>query len=68
MELLFQGLIDIAKMLSFRLQQRLDPFAMLSVEGTPETQLFRHLSNHIIRSRYFLKYSSYEGHHLLANL
>ena len=42
--------------------QCLGPFTMLLLEGSSETELFRHLSNHVFRSLYFWKYISYEGH------
>ena len=35
---------------------------MLTVEESSETEVFRHLSNHIFRSPYFGKYRSYERH------
>ena len=47
--------------MSFRLQQCFNPFAMLSIEGSSETRLFRHLSDHVFQSRYFEKYICYEG-------
>ena len=68
MQLPSQWLINIVKVLPFRLQQCFDKFAMLSVKGCSQTRLFRHLSNHLFRSRYFGKYISYEGHLLLANV
>ena len=64
----FTVISKYAKGASFRLQQCFDPFAMLSVEGSSETRLFRHLSSHVFRSRYFRKYISYEGHLFLANV
>ena len=62
MELFAQWLINLVKVLSFRLQQCVDPFATLSVSGSSETWLFRHLSNHILRSPYFQKHVSYGDH------
>ena len=35
---------------------------MLFVEGSSETRLFRHLSNHVFWSPEFRKYIGYEGH------
>ena len=46
-----QWLRDMVKVLSLRLQQCLNPFAMLSVEGSPKTRPFRHLANDVFRSR-----------------
>ena len=51
MQLSSQWLINMGDMLSFRLQQCFDPFAMLSVEGSSETQLGRDLTNHVFLSR-----------------
>ena len=36
-------------MLFFRMQQCLGPFTMILVEGSSETGLFRHLSNHLFQ-------------------
>ena len=52
----------MGKLLSLRLQQCFKPFAMLSVEGSPKTRLFRHFTNHVFRTRKFWKYISYDGH------
>ena len=62
MQLPSQWLIDILKVLSFRLLQCFDLFSLLSVSGSSETLLFKHLPNHFFRSRYFRKYISYEGY------
>ena len=58
----------MAKVLPFRLQQCFDPFAMLSVQSSSETRLFRHLFDHVFGSRYFRKYISYEGDVFLAKV
>ena len=39
----------MVKVLSFSFQQFFGPFAVLLVEGSPETGLLRHLSNHVLR-------------------
>ena len=62
MQLLSQSLINMLKVLSLRLQQCLDPFAMWFVQRSSETQLCRHLFNSVFWSRHFRKYISYEGH------
>ena len=49
-EFSLQGSINIAKVLLFSSEQSLGPFTMLLVEGSSETELFRHLSNHVFRS------------------
>ena len=41
---------------------------MLLFEGPSETGLFRHLSNHGLRSPQFRKYISFEGHLFFRNL
>ena len=53
------------KTLLLRLKQCFGPFTMLPVEGSSETELFRHSSNHVFRSLYFCKYINYEGHRFL---
>ena len=53
------------KVLSFKLQQCFNPFVMLSVQGSSETLLFRHLSNDVFRKPKFRKYISYEGYPFL---
>ena len=62
MQLPSQWLINIVKVLSFRLLQCLDPFAVLCVSGFSEIRLFRYLSKHIFQSQYLWKYIRYEGH------
>ena len=37
--------------LPFRFEQLFRPFTMLLFEGLYETELFRHLSNNVVRSR-----------------
>ena len=56
------------KGLLFRLQQCLNPFVMLSVQGSSETLLFGHLSNDVFRSPEFRKYISYKGYPFLKYL
>ena len=46
--------------LSFSFEQCFGPFIMLLVEGSSETGLFRHLSNHVFPSSSVPKYISYE--------
>ena len=62
------ALINILKVLPFRFQQSVDPFAMLFFEESSDTRLFKHLSNRIFWSRYFRKDISYDGHVFLANV
>ena len=50
------------KMLSLRLNQFFGPLTMSPVERSSQTVVFRHLSKHVFRGRYFRKYISYEGH------
>ena len=45
-----------------RSEQCLDPFTMLLVNGSFETGLFGHISNHVFRSPQFQKEISCEGH------
>ena len=52
----------MVKVLSFRFQQSFGPFTMLLVKGSSETELLRHLSNHVFRSPYAQKYISHEAH------
>ena len=52
----------MAKVLWFRFQQCLSPFPMLHVEGSSESRLFRHLSNHVFLSPSAQKYISCERH------
>ena len=44
-----------------RFQQGLAAFPMFLLEGSSGTGLFRHLSNHVFHSPYFMKYIRYEG-------
>ena len=37
-------------------------FRMLTIKENSETEVFRHLSDHIFHSPYFGKYRSYDGH------
>ena len=53
---------SINMVLSFRFQQCLGSFTMFLVEGSSETGLFRHLSNHIFRSPSVQKHIIYQGH------
>ena len=48
----------MVKVLSFRIQQCLGPFAMILVEGSSETGFLRHLSNKALRSLEVQKYMS----------
>ena len=57
----------MVKVLLFSFQQCFGPFTMLLVEGSSETELFRHLSNHVFRSQ-AQKYISYEGHLFSENI
>ena len=50
------------KLLWFKFQECLGPFTMLHFDGSSETGLFRHVSNHGFLSPLFRKYISYEGH------
>ena len=52
----------MVKALSFSFEQCFGPFTMLLVEGSFETRLFRHLSNHVSRSPEVQKYIGYEDH------
>ena len=58
----------MVKLLSFRLQERFNPFVMLSLEGYSETRLFRHFSNDVFRGTEFRKHISYEGYPFLKYL
>ena len=51
-----------------RYQEHLRPFNIFLLEGSSETELFRHLSNHLFCSPYFRKYISYEGHLLFQHI
>ena len=53
--------MNLAKVLAMILNQCFRPFFMLPVEGSSQTGLVRHLSNHIFRSPYFRKHINYEG-------
>ena len=50
------------KALSLRLSQCFGLFSMSPVERSSQTGVFRHLSRHVFRGRWFRKYISYEGH------
>ena len=63
-----QLLINIVKVLAFRLEQCFDTFAALPVLGSSEARLFKHLSKHVFGSLYFQKDISYEGHLFLENV
>ena len=52
----------MVKVLSFRFQQSFGQFTMLLVEGSSETGVFRHLSNHVFRSPYVQENIRYEGY------
>ena len=62
MQVSSQLFLNMGKVLSFRLQQCFKPFLKLFAKGSSETQLFRHLSNHVFRSSEFRKYTTYKGH------
>ena len=62
-----QGSIDMVKVLSFSFEQCFGPLTMLLVEGSSETGLFGHLSNHLFPSPEVQKYISYEGHHFFQS-
>ena len=49
-------------MLPSRLQKCMVPFTILVLEGSTETGLFKHLSNHFFQCPSFRKYIGYEGH------
>ena len=53
--------MNMAKVLSFRLQQCLVPFIMLLVEGFSEAGLFRDLSNHVFERMQFQRDIDYES-------
>ena len=59
-ELCSQGLITMVMILSCRLEMYMGLFSMLLVEGSSQAGFFRHLSNHLFRSRQFWKYIRYE--------
>ena len=61
LELRSQLSINMVKVLSFTFQQCFSLFTVLLVQGSSETGLFRHLSNHVFRSSYVQNYISYEG-------
>ena len=52
----------MVKLVSFRFLHCFIPFTRLLVEGSPETRLFRHLSNNVFWNPSFQKYTSNEGH------
>ena len=54
--------LNMIKTLSLRLNQCFCPLTILSLERSSETGVFRHLSKHVFRGRYFRKYIRYEGH------
>ena len=58
----------MVKVLPLRLQHYFDPFAMLSVEGSSDTRVFRRLSKPIFRSPYFWTHISYESHLFLQKV
>ena len=58
----------MVKVLSFSFQQFFGPFTVLLVEGSSETGLLRHLSNHVLRSPYVQKYISSDGHLLFLKM
>ena len=45
-----KGSINIVKLLSLGLKQSFGPFNLLPLEGSSETGLFKHLSNHLFPS------------------
>ena len=55
-------LLERVKVLSLRLNQCVGLFTMSPVESSSQTGVFRYLSKHVFRGRYFRKYKSYEGH------
>ena len=55
------------KVLWFRFEHCLGPFAMLLFEGSSETGVFRHLSNHSFMRTKLQKYISYESHPFFEN-
>ena len=60
--------MNTVNMLALGLKQYFCLFTMLSVEGSYQLGLFRHLSNDIFRGAYFWKHISYEGHLFLQML
>ena len=52
----------MVKVLSLRFQQCFGPFTMLLVKESSETELFRHLPNHVFRSPSVQRCISCEGH------
>ena len=62
LELRSQGSRNMVKVQCCTFQQCFGPFTMLLVKSSPETGLFRHLSNHVFWSPYIQKYISNEGH------
>ena len=52
--------LNLIKVLSFIFQNCLKPFTMLLLVGSPETRLFRHLSNYVFGNPYFGQYISYK--------
>ena len=58
----------MVKVLLPRMRQWLGLFTMVLVEDSSEKGLFRHLSNHLFRSRQFRKYIGYDGHFFFINV
>ena len=52
----------MVNVLLLRFQRVFWPFIMFPFEGSSESGLFRHWSNHVIRSSYFREYKSLESH------
>ena len=64
----FSNSINMVKVLSSRFQKCLSPFTMLLVEGSSQTLLFGHLSDHVFGSTQFGENIGYQGHIFLENV
>ena len=58
----------MVRVLSIRFQQCFGVFMMLLVDGSSETGLFRHLSNHVFRIPLVQKSIGYQGHLFSQNV